>query len=68
MSGRGVGRREFAIGRIERVERAGSGVKTAFLRPAVDFSALEEVLVVLGPPPTAQAPQAMTSLGAGSAA
>jgi rod shape-determining protein MreC len=40
----------FPIGRVERVERAGSCVKTAIVRPAVDFYALEEVLVVQAPP------------------
>ena len=50
----GIYPKGFAIGHIERVEKAGSGVKTAYVRPTVDFSALEEVLVVQGPPPAAQ--------------
>lgn len=44
----GIYPKGFPIGRVERVERAGSGIKTATVRPVVDFYALEEVLVVQG--------------------
>ncbi len=60
----GIYPKGFAIGRIERVERAGSGVKTAIVRPAVDFYALEEVLVVQTPQqaaPTAAPVQGVSS-------
>jgi rod shape-determining protein MreC len=56
----GIYPKGFAVGRVERVERVGTAVKTAFVRPAVDFSALEEVLVVQGPqqgPPPVPGPQ-----------
>ncbi len=42
----------FTIGRVERVERAGTAVRAAYVRPAVDFAALEEVLVVQSRQPT----------------
>ncbi len=40
----------FVVGRIEEVERSGGTFKTLRVRPAVDFSGLEQVLVVLAPP------------------
>jgi rod shape-determining protein MreC len=45
----GIYPKGFAIGRIERVERGSSGFSAIDVRPAVDFSALEEVLVVVSP-------------------
>jgi rod shape-determining protein MreC len=49
----GIYPKGFAIGRIESSER-GSGLYRAItVRPAVDFSSLEEVLVVLVPPKSA---------------
>jgi rod shape-determining protein MreC len=50
----GIYPKGFTIGRVERVERVGTAIKAAYLRPAVDFSALEEVLVVQSPPAAAQ--------------
>jgi rod shape-determining protein MreC len=51
----GIYPKGFAIGRVESSER-GSGLYRAIsVRPAVDFSSLEEVLVVLVPPRSAQA-------------
>jgi rod shape-determining protein MreC len=44
----GIYPKGFTIGKVERVERTGTAVKSASVRPAVDFSALEEVLVVRG--------------------
>ena len=46
----GIYPKGFVIGRIERIERGSSGFSEIEVRPAVDFSALEEVLVVLTPP------------------
>lgn len=40
----------FAIGKVDVVEKNGAAYKRVTIRPAVDFSALEEVLVVLTPP------------------
>jgi rod shape-determining protein MreC len=48
----GIYPKGFTIGRVERVERAGTAIKAAYVRPAVDFAALEEVLVVQGSQPT----------------
>ncbi len=45
----------FVIGRIETVEKSGSSYKRIVVRPGVDFSSLEEVLVVLTPTPAKQA-------------
>jgi rod shape-determining protein MreC len=51
----GIYPKGFAIGRVESSER-GSGLYRAIsVRPSVDFSSLEEVLVVLVPPRSAQA-------------
>jgi rod shape-determining protein MreC len=47
----GIYPKGFIIGRIESVERAGGSYKRILIKPAVDFSALEEVLVVLTPTP-----------------
>jgi len=47
----GIYPKGFVIGRIEAVERAGSAYKRITIKPAVDFSSLEEVLVVLTPTP-----------------
>src|SRR5262249_24079105 len=43
----GIYPKGFAIGRVESVEKAGGAYKRITVRPAVDFSALEQVLVVL---------------------
>ena len=47
----------FVVGRIETVRRKGSAYDEITVRPAVDFSSLEAVLVVLTPPPVAEPPQ-----------
>jgi rod shape-determining protein MreC len=49
----GIYPRGFVIGRVERVERGVGLYKSIRVRPVVDFSAIEEVLVVLAQP-TAQ--------------
>lgn len=46
----GIFPKGFLIGRVEAVERSGSGFRTIRVQPAVNFSELEEVLVVLTPP------------------
>ena len=47
----GIYPKGFVIGRVESVEKTGSTFKTILVKPAVDFSSLEEVLVVLSTPP-----------------
>jgi rod shape-determining protein MreC len=46
----GIYPRGFVIGRIETVERSGGSYGAIIVVPAVDFSSLEEVLVVVTPP------------------
>jgi rod shape-determining protein MreC len=46
----GIYPKGFVIGRVESVEKSGTAYKQILVRPAVDFSSLEEVLVVLTPP------------------
>jgi rod shape-determining protein MreC len=41
----------FIIGKVDVVEKNGAAYKRVTVKPAVDFSAIEEVLVVLTPPP-----------------
>jgi rod shape-determining protein MreC len=53
----GIYPRGFVIGRVERVRR-GAEYKNIRVRPAVDFSALEEVLVVLRLPSRPVEPEA----------
>jgi rod shape-determining protein MreC len=53
----GIYPKGFVIGRIEKLERSGGAYGAISVRPAVDFSSLEEVLVVLTP----QAPDATLS-------
>lgn len=51
----GIYPKGFAIGRVDAVEKAGSSYRRILVRPAVDFSSLEEVLVVLTPLPASDA-------------
>ncbi|HXE81599.1 MAG TPA: rod shape-determining protein MreC [Vicinamibacterales bacterium] len=46
----GIFPKGFVIGWVDQVERAGTTYKRVTVRPAVDYSSLEEVLVVLTPP------------------
>ena len=39
----------FVVGRVEAIERVGGAFRSIRVRPAVDFSTLEQVLVVLAP-------------------
>lgn len=55
----GIYPKGYAIGKVEKAER-GSGLYYAIaVRPSVDFSSLEEVLVVLTPPRPATADEAV---------
>jgi rod shape-determining protein MreC len=47
----GIYPKGFVIGRVESVERSGGSYKRITIKPAVDFTSLEEVLVVLTPTP-----------------
>lgn len=51
----GIFPKGYSIGRVEVVERAGGAYRRIVVQPAVDFSTLEEVLVVLTPTPAAMA-------------
>jgi len=46
----GIYPKGFIIGKVEVVEKAGQAYKRILVRPAVDFTSLEEVLVVLTSP------------------
>ena len=45
----GIYPKGFTIGRVETAERGSALYRTITVRPSVDFSSLEEVLVVLVP-------------------
>jgi rod shape-determining protein MreC len=47
--------RGYVVGKVEAVEKSGSAYKQILVRPAVDFSSVEEVLVVLTPTPAREA-------------
>lgn len=47
----GIYPKGFAIGRVEVVDKSGGAYRQILVRPAVNFSSLEEVLVVLTPTP-----------------
>jgi rod shape-determining protein MreC len=47
----GIYPKGYVIGRVEALEKSGGGYKKITVRPAVDYRSLEEVLVVLTPPP-----------------
>jgi rod shape-determining protein MreC len=47
----GIYPKGFIIGRVEAVERSGGSYKQITIKPAVDFTSLEEVLIVLTPTP-----------------
>jgi rod shape-determining protein MreC len=51
----GIYPKGFVIGRIEAVEKSGTAYKRITVKPAIDFSALEEVLVVMTPTPAREA-------------
>ena len=51
----GIYPKGFIIGRVESVEKNGPAFKRIRVKPAVDFSAHEEVLVVTTPTPAREA-------------
>jgi rod shape-determining protein MreC len=51
----GIYPKGYVIGRVEAVEKTATSFKKISVRPAVDFTALEEVLVVLTPTPAREA-------------
>jgi rod shape-determining protein MreC len=51
----GIFPKGFTIGRVDAVEKAGPAYKRITVKPSVDFSSLEEVLVVLTPTPVREA-------------
>lgn len=51
----GIFPKGFVIGRVESIDKSGTAYKRIAVKPAVDFSRLEEVLVVLTPTPAREA-------------
>jgi rod shape-determining protein MreC len=51
----GIYPKGFVVGTVEAVEKSGNSYKQILVRPAVDFSSVEEVLVVLTPMPGREA-------------
>jgi rod shape-determining protein MreC len=56
----GIYPKGFMIGRVETVEKSGSAYKRITIKPAVDFSSLEDVLVVLTPTPAREAAEGVS--------
>jgi rod shape-determining protein MreC len=62
----GIYPKGFLIGKVEIVEKSGSTYKRILIRPSVDFTSLEDVLVVLTPPaPEPALPAPVTPAGTG---
>jgi rod shape-determining protein MreC len=59
----GIYPKGFVIGQIQSVRRGAGEYSAIVIRPAVDFSSLEEVLVVLTPPAAAEAEGATATSG-----
>ena len=53
----GIYPKGFVIGTIEQVERGSAGYYQITVRPAVDFTRLEEVLIVRTPPASREVPE-----------
>ena len=51
----GIFPKGFTIGRVDTVEKSGPAHKRITVKPAVELSSLEEVLVVLTPTPVREA-------------
>ena len=51
----GIYPKGYIVGKVESVEKSGTNYKQILVRPAVDFSSVEEVLVVLTPTPAREA-------------
>jgi rod shape-determining protein MreC len=56
----GIYPKGFIIGRVEAVDRSGGSYKQITIKPAVDFSSLEEVLIVMTPTPARQAAEGVS--------
>jgi len=54
----GIYPKGFVVGQIESIQRGAGEFTSIVVRPSVDFSALESVLVVLSPPAAASVPPA----------
>jgi rod shape-determining protein MreC len=61
----GIYPKGFAIGQVDAVEKNGVTYRTIGVRPAVDFSSLEDVLVVLTPTPAQRVGTIEAGAGAG---
>jgi rod shape-determining protein MreC len=57
----GIFPKGFVIGRVESIEKSGTAFKQILVRPAIDFSSLEEVLVVLTPTPASEVAAELSS-------
>jgi rod shape-determining protein MreC len=53
----GIYPKGFVIGRVESIEKNGTAYNQILIKPSVDFSRLEDVLVVLTPMPGHDAPE-----------
>jgi rod shape-determining protein MreC len=51
----GIYPKGFVVGKVESVEKNGNAYKQILVRPAIDFSSVEEVLVVMTPMPLREA-------------
>ena len=56
----GIYPKGFVIGKVDAVEKSGPAYKRITVKPAVDFSSLEEVLVVTTPMPAHEADQGVS--------
>ena len=56
----GIYPKGFVVGHVETVEKSGPAYKRITVKPAVDFSSLEEVLVVTTPTPAHEAAQGVS--------
>lgn len=58
----GIFPKGFVIGKVESVQKSGTAYKEILIRPAVDFTSIEQVLVVLTPTPLQETPNADPAL------
>jgi rod shape-determining protein MreC len=61
----GVFPRGYGIGHVSSITQAADGAQTIHLEPAIDFSTIEEVMVVLDPPSSALIAPATAAGGGG---
>jgi len=62
----GIYPKGFVIGKVSRVEKSGPAYRLITVEPAVDFTSLEDVLVVLDPTPLAETSSEPASPGPGA--